>query len=109
MNFDWTALALVSAAVIAWAMLLMAVFAWREALAERMRLPLWRFVRRSGIGRQEALDTAGKGAALHAELKCALCSGKARCCGHLGAGAQPTGSCPNRAFLDQLGSRRPLT
>jgi hypothetical protein len=66
---------------------------WRRMVGHR--LPIDAFLRRQGA------RVDGR-AALHAEIRCAMCGAKAQCEQRLGAGARsPIAGCPNSELLKQ--------
>jgi hypothetical protein len=107
MNLDWTALLLVLLAATGWGALLIVAIACRCAISERVGLPMWRFLRRSGIWRSEAAVATGVLPILRAELRCALCAERPRCLDqdHDRFSAPPA-HCPNARLLHELRQER---
>jgi hypothetical protein len=78
---------------------------WRRMWAESPGLPLWRFLRREGIARDDAADHASAKALMQAELACSVCGSRAECRARLaaGGGAVPPDNCPNAPLFEDFG------
>lgn len=78
---------------------------WRGMIAEGPGLPLWRFLRREGITRDDAADNISAKTMMRAELGCAVCGSRAECRARLAAGgdAVPPANCPNAPLLEDFG------
>ena len=81
--------------------------AWRRMIRQNPGLPIWRFLRREGITRDDAANAISARTAMQAELRCAVCGGKTQCLQRLAAGdaAAPPAHCPNVRFFDAFGLR----
>lgn len=68
---------------------------WRRMMSGGHRLPVQAFLRRQGA------RVDGR-AALHAEMRCALCGARAECKRRLAAGANaPIAGCPNSELIQK--------
>ena len=78
---------------------------WRSALAEAPGLPLWHFLRREGITRDDAADNVSAKALMQAELGCSVCGSRAECRARLSAGGAtvPPANCPNAPLFEDFG------
>lgn len=73
---------------------------WRRLMTRGADLPLWRFARRGGAGRDTVEDHIGTRAIREAELRCALCAAQDECEHRLAGGeAAPVPYCPNAAIF----------
>jgi len=99
--------ALVLALVLTSGVLLLAVATvWRCVFSESPSLPMWRFLRRNGIARDDAVEALSGSRVMQAELSCTLCDGGRQCLERLAAGATvPLEHCPNARFFDKFGLR----
>lgn len=88
-------------------LLIVVAVVWRRMVRENPGLPIWRFLRRSGITRDDAANAVSARTAMQAELRCAVCGGKTQCLQRLAAGdiAAPLAHCPNARFFDEFGLR----
>jgi hypothetical protein len=97
---------LVAALVVLGGILLIVIaLRWRSALRAAPDLPLWRFLRREGIRRDDAADNVSAKALMQAELGCAVCGSRAECRARLAAGgaAVPPADCPNAPLFKDFG------
>jgi hypothetical protein len=87
------------------AVLLVIALRWRRMIAEGPGLPLWRFLRREGITRDDAADAVSAKAVKQAELACSVCGSRQECRGQLltGKTAVPPANCPNRRLFREFG------
>jgi len=78
---------------------------WRSALVEAPGLPLWHFLRRQGITRDDANDILSAKTVIQAELGCAVCGSRAECRARLASGgsAAPPDNCPNARLFEDFG------
>ncbi len=88
-------------------LLLATAIAWRRMLRENPGLPIWRFLRREGITRDDAADTLSGKALMQAHLSCTVCDSREECRARLAArsAAVPPANCPNVRFFDEFGLR----
>ena len=97
---------IVAALVVVGAVVLVVIaLRWRRAIAEGPGLPLWGFLRRQGITRDDAADNVTAKAVMQAELGCAVCGSRAQCRARLAAGddAVPPANCPNAPLFEDFG------
>ena len=87
------------------AVLLVIAVRWRRMVAESPGLPLWGFLRREGITRDDAANAVSAKAVMQAELACSVCGSRAECRARLAAGsdAVPPANCPNAPLYDDFG------
>ena len=85
--------------------LVVVALAWRRMIARAPELPIWRFLRRAGITRDDAADTLSAQAVMQAELGCTVCGNRESCRARLAAGgdAVPPANCPNAPLFDDFG------
>jgi LPXTG-motif cell wall-anchored protein len=76
-----------------------AAYFWRHLLPQADALPLWKFLRRSGVTRTVVEDSQGTARVVDAEQRCALCANAVDCDKRLAAGQMPPEHCPNQQFL----------
>ncbi len=78
---------------------------WRRMIVEGPGLPLWRFLRRDGIARDDAADFVSRDAIKHGEMLCTVCGSKEECRARLAAGGDtaPPANCPNARLLEEFG------
>jgi hypothetical protein len=78
---------------------------WRRMIVGGPGLPLWRFLSREGIARDDAADFVSRDAIKHGELVCTICGSREECRVRLAAGdgAVPPANCPNAPLLDKFG------
>lgn len=88
-------------------LLLATAVAWRRMVTENPGLPIWRFLRREGISRDDAADTLSGKAVMQAELSCAVCGSREECRARLAVrgAAVPPANCPNARLFDEFGLR----
>jgi hypothetical protein len=91
-------------AVIGMALIVIA-FRWRSMIKGGPGLPLWGFLRRDGIPRDDAADFVSRDAIKHGEMLCTVCGSREECRARLAAGgdAIPPANCPNARLLDAFG------
>jgi uncharacterized ferredoxin-like protein len=97
---------IVAALVVAGAIVLVVIaLRWRSMIAEGPGLPLWRFLRREGITRDDAADNISAKTMMRAELGCAVCGSREECRARLAAGndAVPPANCPNAPLFEDFG------
>ena len=85
--------------------LVVIAFRWRKMIAAGPGLPLWRFLRREGITRDDAADNISAKTMMRAELGCAVCGSRQECHARLAAGgdAVPPANCPNAPLFEDFG------
>lgn len=87
-------------------LLLATVIAWQRLISGSPSLPIWRFLRRQGITRDDTAHTLSGKAVMQAELSCTLCGSRRQCLERLDAGAAaPLAYCPNARLFDEFGLR----
>ena len=81
--------------------------AWRRMIRQNPGLPIWHFLLREGITRDDAADILIGKAVMQAELSCAVCGNTEECRARLAArnAAVPPANCPNARFFDEFGLR----
>ena len=103
----WNEAFVVALIAISAVLLLATAITWRRMARENPGLPIWRFLRREGITRDDAADTLSGKAVMQAELSCAVCSSREECRARLavrGAALAPA-NCPNARLFDEFGLR----
>ena len=78
---------------------------WRRMIVEGPGLPLWRFLRRDGIARDDAANFVSRDAIKHGEMLCTVCGSRQECRGQLTTGgtAVPPANCPNARLFREFG------
>jgi hypothetical protein len=77
---------------------------WRRMITGGSGLPLWGFLRREGIARDDAADFVSRDAIKHGEMLCTVCGSREECRARLAAGnVVAPENCPNARLLDAFG------
>jgi hypothetical protein len=86
-------------------LLIVIAVVWRRMVRENPGLPIWQFLRREGIARDDVADTLSGKAVMQAELSCAVCGNREECRARLAArdAAVPPANCPNARLFDDFG------
>ena len=95
---------LVALGVFLGALLFVIAVLWRRVMEEGPNLPLWGFLRRNTVTRNDVADMTSAQAVMDAELACSVCGSSKECRGRLAPGSAaliPPENCPNaRLFRD---------
>jgi len=102
---DTSELIVIAIVAVLGAVLLVIAVRWRRMVAESPGLPLWGFLGREGITRDDAANAVSAKAVKQAELACSVCGSRAQCRARLAAGgdATPPANCPNAPLYDDFG------
>ena len=79
---------------------------WRRMLDESPRLPLWGFLRRNTLTRDDVADMTSAQAVMDAELACSVCGSSKECRARLAPGSAaliPPENCPNARLFKEFG------
>lgn len=103
MIIDYATIVWLFIAAVLVGVLIAVALTWRRLMDRSAKLPLWRFIRRSGVERAAVEDDLGTRAVREAELRCGVCASQEECEHRLrSTDGAPVPHCPNAALFSAI-------